>query len=156
MSDDADGMQAPEFSEDPKIVYELLCIEALTLKISGMTYEDIAGHQGCSGSTAFRRCAHALDGMRPHADYDQYRARQLAELEPARQLANKTIADADKDLAPRFKAVERLIQIQDRESKLLALDKAPTPMEEAARKLAAASPEEISAEMNQRAGQDAG
>ena len=155
MGDDT-GTQAPEPAEDKKIVYELLCIEALSMKIGGKRYEDIAAHQGCSKSSAYRRCNHALDGMRPHADYDQYRARQLAELEPARQLANQTISDTDKDLSPRFKAVERLIQIQDRESKLLALDKAPTPMEEAARKLAAATPEEISAEMNQRAEQDAG
>ena len=130
--------------------YELHCIEALRLRLSGATFAEIAVSQDCSASSAFRRVEHALEQMRPHADYDQYRARQLAELAEARGLAYRTMADEALALGARFGAVDRLVKLHEREAKLLNLDAAPTPLEEAARVLGAASDADIAAELEAR------
>ncbi len=130
--------------------YELTCAEALRLKCSGKTYEQIGVIQECSKSTAYRRCESGLDAMRPHADYDEYRARQLTEIEAMRTSLFSVARDQGHEWSERMDAVDRVVKLHDRESKLLALDKAPTPIEEAARELANASPEEIAAELDRR------
>ena len=130
--------------------YELDCIDALKLRLSGQTYSAIGAEQGVADSTAMRRVEHALEQMRPHADYDEYRARQLAELAEARGLAYRTMADEALALGARFGAVDRLVKLHEREAKLLNLDAAPTPLEEAARVLGAASDADIAAELEAR------
>lgn len=130
--------------------YEVNCIEALELRLTGMTYQQIADEQGVNQTTAMRRVSSAIDAARPHADYDQYRARQMVELEAIRTRLYNTVVADDTAIDDRHSAVDRLLKVHDRESKLLALDKAPTPIEEAARKMANASSEEIADELVKR------
>lgn len=136
--------------------YEMDCSEALELRLCGDTFAAIGKAQDVSASTAMRRVNHAIDQMRPHADYDEYRARQLAELEKIRTQLYESATDVGREWEERGKLIDRLVKIHDRESKLLALDKAPTPMEEASRELAQASPEDIAAELDKRNKVDAG
>ncbi len=129
--------------------YEAACIEALKLKLAGWTFTAIGEEQGCSHSTAFRRVSHALEQMRPHADYDEYRARQLAEIEHIRN-DMYAVATTSMDSKIRFAAIDRILKLHEREAKLLNLDQAPTPLEDAARELAKASDEDINEELARR------
>jgi hypothetical protein len=67
--------------------------------------------------------------MRPHADYDRYRTRQLAELEVSRRiLGNRIVTDeSTRDICT---ALNTLFSLQEREAKLLGLDRVPTPLDE--------------------------
>ena len=132
------------------VPYEIQCIRALNLFLSGHTYREIAQHEDCSCSTAHNRVSDGLDQLRPHADADRYRARQLAELETARTLMLSVIIDDQRETMEALQATDRLIKIHEREAKLLGLDRAPTPLEEAARALAVATDVEIIAELEER------
>ena len=88
--------------------------------------------------------------MRPTADADWYRARQLAEIAPIRGRLYAVASNPESELAEVLLATDRLLKIQERESKLLNLDKAPTPLEEAMRELQNATDEEIAAELAAR------
>lgn len=107
--------------------------EALDLWMSGASYTDIADTLGISRSTAWSRVQQAIDGMRPHADYDRYRGVQLAEIEVSRRLLRRKILAADVGqgtFADACQAIDRLIRLQEREARLLGLDRVPTPFDE--------------------------
>ena len=137
-------------SHKSKVEVEAESMEALRQHMRGETYRQIGESLGISHTTAYNRVRQAMDSFRPSMDYDQYRARQLAELAEARGLAYRTMADEALALGARFGAVDRLVKLHEREAKLLNLDAAPTPLEEAARVLGAASDADIAAELEAR------
>lgn len=100
-------------------------IEALRAWMSGATYRQIADQLDVGRSTAYDRVQQALDAMRPHADFDRYRAEQLAEMEMARRQLRRailawTVRSDDPDGL--VKPVTALMRLQDRQAKLLGLD----------------------------------
>ena len=116
-------------------------IKALKLWMEGDTYRVIGRKLGVDHMTAYRRVQAAIDAMRPHADFDKYRAKQLAELEMSRRpmrvvIATWTAGDCIDDAV---KAIGALLKIQEREAKLLGLDRVPTPFDD----LAGMSDEEL-------------
>ena len=109
-------------------------IQALRMWMTGAGYEDIAEAIGTSMMTAYNRVQKAIDDMRPHADYDKYRSIQLAELEMMRRPMRKVIAtfgtQGGSNMTQAVKAVTSLIRIQEREARLLGLDRMPSPFDE--------------------------
>ncbi len=80
--------------------------------------------------TVYTRLDAALDAMRPHAEYDEYRKVQLAELEVSRMALRQMIAawtPGAKGYKSCLEAIDRLLKLQEREARLLGLDKVPTP-----------------------------
>lgn len=112
-------------------------IQALRLWMTGATYRAIGQQLGVSHQTAYKRVQAALDDMRPHAQYSQYRAVQLAELEVARRGLRRVIAAFGTTVSPWtfdefIAALGSLYKLQEREAKLLGLDRVPTPADELA------------------------
>ena len=110
-------------------------IQALELWMTGKQYKEIGEILGVATMTAYTRVQKALDEMRPHADFDRYRSVQLAEIEMMRRPMRQTIVrygqkDKPSTLDQCLKAVNGLIKIQEREAKLLGLDKVPTAFDE--------------------------
>lgn len=107
---------------------------ALALWMKGASYRAIGDELNISTMTAHRRVQASLDAQRPHADYDRYRAIQLGELEVARRNLRSVVADweVDDDVDELVKAVAALLKLQEREAKLLGLDRVPTPFDEVA------------------------
>lgn len=104
---------------------------ALRLFMAGVPYRDIAEQMGLTLPTAWRRVQRALDNMRPHDDYDKYRGRQLAELAIAREEIMRGIVDTtETTFSERMRACEVLVKVQEREARLIGLDKMPTPAED--------------------------
>lgn len=122
----------------PKQEREAQKIRALEMWMAGEEYRTIAKEFDVSSATAYKRVQAALDDMRPHADYDKFRAVQLAELEMSRRPMRKVIVSFDRDdntkwsLDDCVKAINALCRLQEREAKLLNLDKAPNPIDEMA------------------------
>lgn len=119
--------------------------DALKAWMTGATYKTIGKNLGISTGTAYKRVQDAIDEMRPHSDYDQYRAIQLAELDVARRPFRTIIVawrrgEAVDEIAT---ALAALLKIQEREAKLLGLDRAPTPEEELARQVRSMSDDEL-------------
>lgn len=105
--------------------------DALRLYMVGLPYRDIAEELGLPLSTAYRRVQEAIDDMRPHADWEQYTARQLGELKAAREELMSGILDHTvTDFAGRVSAIKVLCQVHEREARLIGLDKMPTPAED--------------------------
>ena len=116
-------------------------IEALRLWMSGAKYATIAKRLDVSASTAYSRVQDAIDEMRPHADFDAYRATQLSELAIARHKLRAVIATwqpmAEIDGYPvvmdhrrLIDTIRALIDVQNQEAKLVGLDRVSTPIDE--------------------------
>lgn len=103
---------------------------ALRLWMTGATYRAIANTQNCSHTTAYNRVQKAIDDMRPHTEYDRYRAIQLAELELSRRPLRSIIVDTETTITELVAAITTLIKLQEREAKLLGLDRTPTPLDD--------------------------
>lgn len=118
-------------------------IEALRLWMTGSSYRKIGQALGVTHTTAFKRVQQALDEMRPHAEFDKYRAVQLAELEMGRRPLRQAIIGwrPGDDIDTPVKAIGALLKIQEREAKLLGLDRVQTPVDE----LTAMSDEDLAA-----------
>lgn len=109
--------------------------QALKLWMSGASYPNIAERLEVSLSTAWKRVQDAIDEMRPHADFDHYRSVQRAELEIMRQALRKDVMRYSADQIPRsdgLKVIDTLLRLQEREAKLLGLDRAPHAFDEIA------------------------
>lgn len=113
--------------------------EALRLYAAGATFRTIAAQQDVTVATAWRRVQKAIDEMRPHADFDRYRAEQMIDISLIRRQCRQTIVMWSNDdwrtkhavtLADVHQAMLRLMQLLERESKLLGLDRAPHPMDD--------------------------
>lgn len=117
--------------------------EALQMWFTGAKLSDIAKHLRIGKATAHRRIDAAIADMRPHADYDRYRAVQLAELEVVRRTLRRmiTLWKPGQEVYSPLAAIDRLLRLQEREAKLLGLDKVPTAFD----KLSALSPAETEA-----------
>ncbi len=100
--------------------------------MSGRTFESIAEALGCSKGTAYNRVQMAIESQKPHADFDAYRSVQMAELKMSRTPLRATVVgwQVGDDLAPVVSAIATLLKLQERESKLLGLDRVPTPFDE--------------------------
>ncbi len=109
-------------------------IEALRLWMAGTSFRSIGEKLGVSGPTAYRRVRAALDEMRPHADFEAYRAVQLAELEVSRRVLRNVIASwrPGQPFGEATLAISTLLKLQEREGQLVGLDRAPTPFDEIA------------------------
>lgn len=109
--------------------------QALKLWMTGAKYEQVGKALGVSTMTAYARVQKALDEMRPHADFDRYRSIQLAEIEMMRRPMRSVIVrfgqmENPSTLEQATKAITSLIKIQEREAKLLGLDKIESPFDE--------------------------
>lgn len=114
-------------------------LQSLRLWMSGATYRQIADALSIPVASAYKRVQDAVDDMRPHADFDRYRAVQLSELEIGRRGLRKVIASYGQrpvpgvpvyDLDDFVKALGALFKLQEREAKLLGLDRVSTPFDE--------------------------
>lgn len=89
--------------------------EALKLWMREVSYRDIADELGVSLGTAYNRVQEALDNCRAHAEFDEYRKIQLAELQVARLKVRNVIGDwehAD-DIKRLSIAMDSLIKIHE-------------------------------------------
>lgn len=110
--------------------YEPAKQQALELWLAGHTYREIAQQQNVSPGGAHKRVQAAMDDMRPHADYDRYRATQLAELDTARMPLRRIITTPNTPISDLCTAITTLLRLQEREAKLLGLDRVPTPIDD--------------------------
>jgi hypothetical protein len=92
--------------------------EALLLRSSGLTYEEIAVSTGCSRSTALRRCQRAL-GAIPQETAEEYRKLEDVRLDHLYVIA---LGIAERG---NLAALDRCIAISARRSRLLGLDLPP-------------------------------
>ena len=106
---------------------------ALKLWMKGTKYVDIATQIGVSSTaTAFNRVKEAIDEMRPHAEFDAYRATQLAELDVSRRQLRVMIASwvVGEDHRIVVDALGSLLKVQEREARLVGLDRVDVPLDE--------------------------
>src|ERR1017187_5962990 len=112
--------------------------ETLKLRSKGWTYRQIANHMGIEPSTAFYRCQRALAEI-PAETADEYRRLELEKLDAQEQKANEVLArehvfvsqggkvvyDGPEkllDSGPILQAINTLLKIGERRSRLLGLD----------------------------------
>lgn len=121
--------------------------EVLKAYLSGKPYSALAKEFGISTSTAHDKVQRAIDAQRPHADFDRYRAIQLGELELMRRPLRQTIIawQPGDDLVNCGAAIDRLLKLQEREAKLLGLDRVPSPFDN----IAAMSDEQLEARVKE-------
>lgn len=131
-------MAARRFTEPQRVEQRN---EALRLWMSGLSYRSIAAKLDVSHQTAYDRVQQAIEEMRPHADFDHYRAKQIAEIDVSRRPLRAIIAtwkpavEIDgvivlSDHKRLTDAITSLIRLQEREAKLLGLDRVTTPIDE--------------------------
>lgn len=104
--------------------------EVLRLWMAKHPIKQIAQDLRIGVGTVYTRLDAALDEMRPHAEYDEYRKIQLAELQVSRMQLRQMIASwtpSSKGYKFCLEAIDRLLKLQEREARLLGLDKVPTP-----------------------------
>lgn len=89
--------------------------EALRLRSQGLSYREIAGRLGVDTSTAYRRTQRALAAV-PVEDVETHRALELDRLDALQR------AVWDKALDGNLNALDRVLAIMTRRSKLLGLD----------------------------------
>lgn len=107
--------------------------EALRLVMTGAGTKAIAKSLGLGVGTTLARIDAAYDSMRPHADYDRYRAVQLAEIDMMRRKLRLFIVSWNPlkgGVKEGIDAIKALLQLQEREAKLLGLDRVPTPFDD--------------------------
>jgi len=120
-------------------------IRGLQLHMEGHTDREVAAELGVALGTAQKRIADSIDNMRPHADFDRYRARHTYDNELARRPLRKiirewepttlvevpvgamglTVTVKESNIDELIKAVTALMKVNEREAKLLLLDKTP-------------------------------
>ena len=107
-------------------------VTVLKMWMNGTTYPNIAKHLDVSISTAHKRVQEAIDEMRPHAEFDAYRATQLAELEVSRRQLRLMIASwvVGEDHRIVVDALGSLLKVQEREARLVGLDRVDVPLDE--------------------------
>ena len=113
-------------------------VEALRLRSTGMTYRQIGALQGVEGTTARLRCLRALNEISQDTA-DEYRRLELEKLDAQEQKANEVLAKdhvyvsqsgkviydgTEKllDSGPILQAINTLLKIGERRSRLLGLD----------------------------------
>jgi len=92
--------------------------KALRMRSSGMTYGKIAEAMGCSKSAAYERVQRALAAI-PAEAVDEYRRLETDRLDTLLELAMRKVESEDKGF---LFAIDRVLAIMDRRSKLLGLD----------------------------------
>jgi hypothetical protein len=107
------------------------CVQVLRMRMAGAGYKAIATELKLGVGTVYSRLDQAYDRMRPHADFNKYRARQLAEMdEMRRQLGRQIVGMSQSDPSVGQRAIDLLIKLQAHEAKLLGLERVPTPFDE--------------------------
>jgi transposase len=96
--------------------------EALTLKLSGMSYRQIAEAQGVHVSTAHDRVQRALKAYIPQDEVEALRKIEDARLEATTTQVLKVIAAPDAPVDALLDAAKTLVRIQERRAKLWGLD----------------------------------
>jgi len=89
--------------------------EALRLRSQGLSYREIADELGVDTSTAYRRTQRALSAV-PVEDVESYRLLELDRLDALQR------AIWDKAIDGNLNALDRVLAIMSRRSKLLGLD----------------------------------
>lgn len=108
---------------------------AIRMWMSSATYPQIAERLNISLSTAYGRVQEAIDEMRPHGDFDKYRAVQIVEIEMMRRVLRKDVMRYDTGSISRsdgLAVIDKFLKLQEREAKLLGLDRAPHVFDEIA------------------------
>lgn len=112
---------------------EIAKIDALNLRLRGETYRSIAASLSTCAETARTLYHDALDDMRPHEEFDVYRARQLAELRTVRELVMRgAFEHAQKASVDPYKVrtlADSLVSLHDREARLTGIDRAAVTSE---------------------------
>jgi len=92
--------------------------EALRLRSSNLTYEEIGHRMGCNKATALRRCERALVEI-PRETVDTYRKLEDMRLDELSAILWPLA------MAGSLRAIDRLLTISKRRAKLWGLDAAP-------------------------------
>lgn len=107
----------------PERVQELEAeADALTLRLSGLSYRRIADTQGCSVSTAHDRVERALRAYVPQEDVDQLRKIEGERLEAAIGAVLRVLSSEHARAADVLAAAGTLARLQERKAKLYGLD----------------------------------
>lgn len=96
--------------------------DALTLRLSGLSYRRIADQQGCSVSTAHDRVERALKAYVPQEDVDQLRKIEGERLEAAIGAVLAVMSDQRATPLQVLDAARTLARLQERKAKLYGLD----------------------------------
>ncbi|MER5397554.1 sigma factor-like helix-turn-helix DNA-binding protein [Streptomyces sp. NPDC002599] len=95
--------------------------EAFKLRRAGMSIDRIAHHMGLSHGTVCNRISRAVtDLVQPEAE--AYRTLQEGRLDDGLRQVYRVLADKEADADTRLRAVDRLVRLEERRSKLLGLD----------------------------------
>lgn len=107
----------------PERVQELEAeADALTLRLSGLSYRRIADAQGCSVSTAHDRVDRALRAYVPQEDVDQLRKIEGERLEAAIGAVLRVLSHEQASAKQVLDAATTLARLQERKAKLYGLD----------------------------------
>ncbi len=102
-------------------------IEALQMRMRGMSFAEVAEQLQCSKSTAHAIYREALDAMRPHEKFELFRSRQLAELASLRETAMRSLDQVEDEGTVDLTKLERLCStvtgLHKREASLCGLDR---------------------------------
>ena len=96
----------------------LLDIEALRLHSTGLSFQKVADRLGVVKSTAYERVQRALKDV-PVKDVEEYRKVMDAQLDEVLEIALQKALSGDKGA---MFAIDRVITILDRKSRLMGLD----------------------------------
>lgn len=108
-------------STDKELAVQQRRKQSLTLRLSGMTYAEIAENLGVSNYTAWQDVNQALADI-PKSEADQLREEEVGRLDRMQR------AVWDAALAGDLQAMQTVLKIVDRRAKLLGLD-APQQVE---------------------------
>src|SRR5688572_29477121 len=96
--------------------------DALTLRLSGLSYRRIAEAQACSVSTAHDRVERALRAYVPQEDVDQLRKIEGERLEAAIGAVLRVLSHEQASAKQVLDAAATLARLQERKAKLYGLD----------------------------------
>lgn len=96
--------------------------EALTLRLSGLSYRRIADQQQCSVSTAHDRVERALRAYVPHEDVEQLRKIEGERLEATIGAVLRVLSHEQATAKQILEAAGTLARLQERKAKLYGLD----------------------------------
>jgi DNA-binding Lrp family transcriptional regulator len=96
--------------------------DALTLRLSGLSYRRIADEQGCSVSAAHDRVQRALKAYVPQEDVDQLRKIEGERLEAAIGAVLRVLSHEQATSKQILEAATTLARLQERKAKLYGLD----------------------------------
>jgi DNA-binding Lrp family transcriptional regulator len=107
----------------PERVQELEAeADALTLRLSGLSYRRIADEQGCSVSAAHDRVQRALNAYVPQEDVDALRKIEGERLEAAIGAVLRVLSHEQATGKQILDAAATLARLQERKAKLYGLD----------------------------------